>query len=661
MKILLAHNSLYFPSHGGGDKSNRLLMEALAARGHVVEVFARLEQFGDAEEGKFAAELSERGTEIQSRTRGSIGFERNGVRVVTVTSDPRLRIAFAQAIERFEPDVILCSTDDPGALLLEVALRFPAPRVAYLVRATVAVPFGPDCSSANAAKTEMLGRADSIIGVSEYVAQYVREWSGFRAIHVPISLLEPGEYPALGRFENEFVLMVNPCGVKGLSIFVGLAEAMPEVQFAAIPTWGTNPDDLALLRRYSNIRLLAPVDDMADILGKTRVVLVPSVWAEARSRMVVEAMIRGIPVMASDVGGLHEAKLGVEYLIPVNPIQRYHGRVDANMVPVAEIPPQDVEPWRVALQTLVSDREHYEDLSRRSRVRALEYAEKLHAGWLERHLEELIRTPKRAAPLRGPARGGAIEQLSPSKRKLLALRIQNKVKAGGEGDLFPNAARLKEAPRLLFCFPWAGGGTTGFRGWAERVDAEAGICPVRLPGRESRSSEKPFEEMEALVEALVEAIRPYLKRDFAFLGHSMGAGIAFELTRALRRNGLPLPSRLTVSSARAPQLRSTPVARPEPLDEELMEQLRKLGGLPDEPELVRLALPALRADTRLYRRYVYRAEAPLGIPIDVYGGSEDESLKLEHLEAWREQTTGPFTLTLLPGGHFFFGSSHTLH
>ena len=40
MRILLAHNSLYYPSHGGGDKSNRLLMEALAARGHPVRVVA---------------------------------------------------------------------------------------------------------------------------------------------------------------------------------------------------------------------------------------------------------------------------------------------------------------------------------------------------------------------------------------------------------------------------------------------------------------------------------------------------------------------------------------------------------------------------------------------------------------------------------------------
>jgi hypothetical protein len=45
MRILLAQNSLYYPAHGGGDKSNRLLIEALAARGHVCRVVARLSTF----------------------------------------------------------------------------------------------------------------------------------------------------------------------------------------------------------------------------------------------------------------------------------------------------------------------------------------------------------------------------------------------------------------------------------------------------------------------------------------------------------------------------------------------------------------------------------------------------------------------------------------
>jgi hypothetical protein len=34
MRILLAENALYYPSPGGGGRSNRLLMESLASRGH---------------------------------------------------------------------------------------------------------------------------------------------------------------------------------------------------------------------------------------------------------------------------------------------------------------------------------------------------------------------------------------------------------------------------------------------------------------------------------------------------------------------------------------------------------------------------------------------------------------------------------------------------
>jgi surfactin synthase thioesterase subunit len=612
-------------------------MEALSARGHSVEVLARLESFGFAEEQNFLDELARRQTPLESVQDGVVRFQRNGVTVYTLAGSPHLRNAFSKRMAAFRPDVILCSTDDPGALLLEVALRDTHARVVYLVRATVAVPFGPDCAFPNASKTDMIGRVDSIVGVSEYVAGYVRQWSGFPAIHVPISLLEPGDYSAMGKFDNEFVLMVNPCAVKGISIFTALAVAMPDVSFAAIPTWGTNPDDLALLRRHRNITLFAPVDDMATLLRRTRVVLVPSVWAEARSRMVVESMIRGIPVIASDVGGLHEAKMGVEYLLPVNPIQHYRAHVDTNMVPIAEVPPQDIAPWQAALHHLLTDREHYEDVARRSRAAAMSYANTLHAGWLEDHLETLIHQPKAA-----PRPALRVDSLSPAKRRLLELRVARS-KWFSAAD-FTSTARLR-----LFYFPHAGG--TSQVNLRKFMGPEIDLCPVRLPGRESRSTDAAFTEMRALIEALTPAIAPHLQKPFAFYGHSMGAGIAFELCRALRRAKLPMPLKLIVSSARAPQLRTQPPATPDLSDDELLREIQRLSGTP--AHLLRLILPALRADTHLYSHYVYAPDAPLDIPIEAHLGIDDPSLETQHMEAWKEQTRAAFSLSLHAGGHFF--------
>src|SRR5213078_2256151 len=98
------------------------------------------------------------------------------------------------------------------------------------------------------------------------------------AIHLPISLMEPGPPPNVGAFDNPFVTLVNPCAVKGIAIFLELAGRMPDVRFAAVPTWGTNAADLAALRERSNISILEPVDNIDDLLRRTRVLLVPSLW-----------------------------------------------------------------------------------------------------------------------------------------------------------------------------------------------------------------------------------------------------------------------------------------------------------------------------------------------------------------------------------------------
>ncbi|MCX6626110.1 MAG: thioesterase domain-containing protein, partial [Candidatus Solibacter sp.] len=517
-------------------------VEALAARGHECRAVARISVFGEAGHTLYLETLAARGVTPQSAADGAVVFERAGVQVRVVTNG-NLRAHFAAQAEAFAPDVILVSTDDPAQLLLDVALRNAKARVVYLARATLALPFGPDCAFPSQAKTERIRACDVVVGVSQYVAGYIHRYAGIDAVHVPISLLEPEEpgpedWPLLGRFENEFVTFVNPCAVKGIAIFLALADAFPKTAFAAVPTWGTNQQDRAALEARPNVRLLAPVDDINLLLARTRVLLVPSLWAEARSRIILEALLRGVPVMAAKVGGIPEAMMGVPYLLPVRPIARYETRLDEQMVPVAEVPAQGIAPWREALARLLADRTHYEELAGQSRRAALEYAHELHAG----HFEKLLLGGKKhATRAQAPPTRPTLETLSPEKRQLLALRLR---KQSLPAAWFPNAA-TSPAPRL-FCFPHAGGGAgqpLDLSGWA--------AIPVRLPGRESRLAEAPFERMGPLVAALADNIDSYLDRPFAFFGHSMGAVVAFELARELRRRSRPLPMMLIASGARA--------------------------------------------------------------------------------------------------------------
>ena len=223
----------------------------------------------------------------------------------------------------------------------------------------------------------------------------------------------------------------------------------------------------------------------------------------------------------------------------------------------------------------------------------------------------------------------------------------------GGGSDTPNGG---DALRL-FCFPYAGGGTTVFRRWQEGLSDAVKVHAVELPGRGRQFTKPPARRMDALVDAVIEGMSPYLAKPFSFFGHSMGALVAFEVARTVRDRLDVEPVALYVSAHPGPQL---PTDQP-PLhnlsDPELRAELRRVGGTPREvlanDEFMRLLLPMLRADFEVSETYTYTPGVPLNCPIVAWGGVDDPQVSQEDLQAWAEQTTGPFAFAMLPGGHFF--------
>lgn len=229
----------------------------------------------------------------------------------------------------------------------------------------------------------------------------------------------------------------------------------------------------------------------------------------------------------------------------------------------------------------------------------------------------------------------------------------------------PNMPRQDPAgscplPRL-FCFSYAGGTSELYRQWQTCLADVCLICPAELPGRGSRMDE-PFAPtlMQAAREAAC-AILPYTMSPYYIFGHSLGSVLALETSRVLQEQGAALPQGLIVSGRYPPHLPNRRKDLHNLPDEALIDEMRRLGGTPEEVlqqrELLDMMLPIVRADFRLLETHRALRTPCLHLPLHVFCGREDEDSPLELLAQWQDVTDSPCSIDFFDGGHFYINES----
>jgi glycosyltransferase involved in cell wall biosynthesis len=154
-------------------------------------------------------------------------------------------------------------------------------------------------------------------------------------------LVEPGEY-RVERAGQE-VLFVNPVADKGVHVAAAIAKRLPHRRFLFVSSWPDHAHHPHVRVALPNVTWANTSFDMRPLYARARIALMPSLWEETWGRVVAEAQVSGIPVVASDRGNLRETVGPGGIVLPLS---------------------TPIEGWCRAVESLFADAALYEKLSR---------------------------------------------------------------------------------------------------------------------------------------------------------------------------------------------------------------------------------------------------------------------------------------------------------
>jgi len=167
-----------------------------------------------------------------------------------------------------------------------------------------------------------------ILGNSPYTASVAQAVTGHPHDYI-LPFVEPGKY-FTNRLPNGKITFINPIPQKGVDIAVKIAKEMPDKQFLfVLGGWSRYPKILKMrfvrsVQNFPNVQIMETQTDMRHVYAQTKILLVPSQYIETFGRIIREAQLNGILVVASDVGGIpHTMGEGGILVRPKNDVRGY--------------------------------------------------------------------------------------------------------------------------------------------------------------------------------------------------------------------------------------------------------------------------------------------------------------------------------------------------
>lgn len=164
----------------------------------------------------------------------------------------------------------------------------------------------------------------------------------------------------------EFITFINPSFEKGVNVFMPLAKLAarecPEIRFLVVESRGRWSTAMKVLKfqpgDFPNVKVIGHQRDMRPVYGNARALLLPSTWFESGARVIPEALLNGVPILASDTGGSSElvGQGGVMFTLPED-VREKKGVAAGEEV---------VRPWLDEIKRIWHDEAHYADLCGRA-------------------------------------------------------------------------------------------------------------------------------------------------------------------------------------------------------------------------------------------------------------------------------------------------------